>query len=538
MRDEYTLTAENLINKLKVEGILFKGFGHIPKFVMSDTDLSIEAKAIYAYFCSFAGAGDCAFPSRNKILYDLNVSKDCYYKHYNKLIDQGYLKVDQQKTIDKETGKAKLSYNTYTLIANPKKYSEKLEASPGDEKCSRIRIGGMKSQGYGTIAKAPMQDRRISLKAKGIYAYFCSFSGAGDCAFPELENIIWHLQIPKSTYYIHYRSLINTNYITAIQRNIDGRYSINDYYINETPCEMPSTEKQDADKCIENTGLFPGTENQDTDKYIESSCIIPSTGKQDTEKPYTEKPYIENQDTNNTNSINTNSIYNYQSINPDIEKVKTTIIDRSMENKVNSYKHNDKSITQRSLLNVKKAAIKSHSTSVNVSNGLNTKKEYYGHFYAESSNQLVEKESLSKKDIFREIQRANLIPIGICNSHNNTATIVQLLSENTRFNEERSQIAFDIFKAALSEMLSDKETRNYGTRRLSNKDILNKVNANINITSDYIIFNGTLVDEIVDDFCQGSIKSEIRNYKGYMKTCIANGLDTYKMKFLNIISKL
>ncbi|MDG4500106.1 hypothetical protein [Streptococcus suis] len=54
-------------DQLRIEGILSKGFGHIAKFVATDTDLTIEALAIYGYFSSFAGGGDSAFPSRKKI---------------------------------------------------------------------------------------------------------------------------------------------------------------------------------------------------------------------------------------------------------------------------------------------------------------------------------------------------------------------------------------------------------------------------------------------------------------------------------------
>ena len=42
---------------LRVEGINCKGYGIIPKAVMLDQRLTIQAKAIYAYFRSFAGAG-------------------------------------------------------------------------------------------------------------------------------------------------------------------------------------------------------------------------------------------------------------------------------------------------------------------------------------------------------------------------------------------------------------------------------------------------------------------------------------------------
>lgn len=46
------------MDEIRYEGksILSKGYGMIPKLVMQ-SDISIEAKAIYAYMCSFAGNG-------------------------------------------------------------------------------------------------------------------------------------------------------------------------------------------------------------------------------------------------------------------------------------------------------------------------------------------------------------------------------------------------------------------------------------------------------------------------------------------------
>lgn len=75
------------------EGSIYSaGYGVIPKAVMQSKDLSIEAKAIYAYLCSFMGSGDTAFPSVKKICYDLEINVKRYYKHVDQLIDQGYLK--------------------------------------------------------------------------------------------------------------------------------------------------------------------------------------------------------------------------------------------------------------------------------------------------------------------------------------------------------------------------------------------------------------------------------------------------------------
>jgi hypothetical protein len=88
---------ESLVDILRVEGVNAKGFGTIPKVVMKDKRLSIQAKAIYAYFCSYAGAGNRPFPSRKTITEDLQISMNTYYKHLNKLKDLDYIRVKQRK---------------------------------------------------------------------------------------------------------------------------------------------------------------------------------------------------------------------------------------------------------------------------------------------------------------------------------------------------------------------------------------------------------------------------------------------------------
>ena len=106
--------TDKLANILEVQGIHAKGFGTIPKIVMQDRRLKPTAKAIYAYFCSYAGAGSTAFPSVNKIIYDLNMNKDTYYKHLDVLKDCGYVTV----TPNRAEGN-KFDNNIYTLIFNP-----------------------------------------------------------------------------------------------------------------------------------------------------------------------------------------------------------------------------------------------------------------------------------------------------------------------------------------------------------------------------------------------------------------------------------
>lgn len=104
---------EEFTDVLKINGVKSKGFGIIPKLLMQDHRLTIEAKAIYSYFCSYAGAGSTAFPSRQKICRDLGISIKRYYKHFNLLKEYGYIQVNQK------TNGTKFSHNVYTLVEKP-----------------------------------------------------------------------------------------------------------------------------------------------------------------------------------------------------------------------------------------------------------------------------------------------------------------------------------------------------------------------------------------------------------------------------------
>ena len=294
-------------DQLKVEGINFKGFGILPKYVMLDPDLSIEAKTIYAYFCSFAGNGSATFPGRDKILSDLPMSKDAYYKHFRQLTDQGYITVEQQG------GNSGAIYgkNIYTLVSNPKKFSEKPEDTKHGLAYSRIRFSGLKAAGFGMIPKAVMIDPRLPVKAKGVYAYFCSFTGSGNNAFPKKEKILFHLGIAEKTYYKFYKLLTELNYITAVQRHIDGRLQVNDYYLNDTP-NAANAQKKTVFSCSTQDGKKQDTELKIQDgKKQDTELEIQDGKKQDTQIQDTQIQDSKKQDTNKNNSNKNNVLYNH-----------------------------------------------------------------------------------------------------------------------------------------------------------------------------------------------------------------------------------
>lgn len=98
------------------------GYGILPRSVMRNKDLSIETKAIYAYFISFAGNTGKAFPSISLICSELNISKDRFYRHLNKLKELRYITVEHVKNKDNTFSK-----NVYTIYQEPCPYFEYTE---------------------------------------------------------------------------------------------------------------------------------------------------------------------------------------------------------------------------------------------------------------------------------------------------------------------------------------------------------------------------------------------------------------------------
>jgi hypothetical protein len=97
--------------KMEKGSIFENGYGTIPKKVMIEDRLTIEAKGIYAYLCSFAGSGNEAFPTVSRMLADLKISKDRFYSHMNLLVEFGY--IVKHQTIDEEN---KFRKNIYELV--------------------------------------------------------------------------------------------------------------------------------------------------------------------------------------------------------------------------------------------------------------------------------------------------------------------------------------------------------------------------------------------------------------------------------------
>lgn len=77
-----------------------KGYGYIPKLIMQDRRLSIQAKAIYAYFSSYSSGPATLFPNKAKVIWDLNIDERTYDEHFQLLLRYKYITIKKERAPD------------------------------------------------------------------------------------------------------------------------------------------------------------------------------------------------------------------------------------------------------------------------------------------------------------------------------------------------------------------------------------------------------------------------------------------------------
>ncbi|MBU5323412.1 helix-turn-helix domain-containing protein [Sarcina ventriculi] len=133
-------------SSLRFEGIYENGYGLISKSFMKDKRLTIEAKSIYTYLCSYCGGGTTAYPSVALQCSDLCISESRYYKHRQLLLEYGYIKVEQERELveyEDGTKKEMFSHNVYTIVLNIDK--EFLEKKAPKKKAIKSKTSKTKS---------------------------------------------------------------------------------------------------------------------------------------------------------------------------------------------------------------------------------------------------------------------------------------------------------------------------------------------------------------------------------------------------------
>lgn len=191
---------------------------------------------------------------------------------------------------------------------------------------NKLKITGINSNGFGIIAKLVMQDRNLSLGAKGVYAYFCSYAGAGNICFPSRKKMCYDLGISQNTLSKYLKELIKSSYVSCEQIKENGKFSHNVYTINtQIPLtKIPLTKFSDT-QILVNENLYTKNNNYKNNNYYNNNNI---THRNETEKINVESfkknqgvGYqgvgflgvdnlgLENQGQLNTNKLNTNNTY-------------------------------------------------------------------------------------------------------------------------------------------------------------------------------------------------------------------------------------
>ncbi|MBC2391329.1 helix-turn-helix domain-containing protein [Listeria booriae] len=164
-----------------------------------------------------------------------------------------------------------------------------------------LEVHGIFAQGYGMIAKMVMRDKDLSIEAKGIYSYLCSFAGAGAVAFPSIELMCAELGMSTDRFYTHRKKLVQKGYIIIVQRRENGKQLSNIYQIPNYPQKIEEK---------------PQSENQATEDEAEEKPYpcFPAT-----EIPVPENPIPENKETINNSLINNSFINNNLNNNSNTE---------------------------------------------------------------------------------------------------------------------------------------------------------------------------------------------------------------------------
>lgn len=124
--------STHLLEEIVIAGDLAgAGYGNIPKLVMLDNRISVEAKALYAYICVFSGNSFSATPSKKTAMYHLNISSNTYAKYGRELEEFGYV---ARKRIQKDGKFVGISFALSKTISENKvaeephtKFSDTLE---------------------------------------------------------------------------------------------------------------------------------------------------------------------------------------------------------------------------------------------------------------------------------------------------------------------------------------------------------------------------------------------------------------------------
>lgn len=133
----------------------------------------------------------------------------------------------------------------------------------------------IRSAGYGIVPKLVMRDRRLSISAKGLYAYLSSYAGSDNECYPTRKKICYDLNICSSVVSRCMKELTDTGYIRKDQVRCGGRFMNNIYRLNQAVTQPEDTINisSDAEYTANSFTVSGNTVNGDIGNGIQDTTI-------------------------------------------------------------------------------------------------------------------------------------------------------------------------------------------------------------------------------------------------------------------------
>lgn len=240
-------------NFIECEGINSKGFGIFPKKLAIDTRISADAKAIYAYLTSYAGAGRSAFPGVDLMMVHLGMGRQRFYNARAILEAYGYIKIQTTYKIDEKTGRGRRGNNIYILCEYPQENPELIQkiedkktnkkAKETDSKTTKKVVKKAAKKPQKNVAKKAENNTTKTVETVGITATDKQYD------YKTVDN----KQFYNDTY--------NNN---SINNNSINNNSIN----NKNRKEKIKEKKEDKLSCTDLSVIIPDEFKHELDKYF------------------------------------------------------------------------------------------------------------------------------------------------------------------------------------------------------------------------------------------------------------------------------
>ena len=234
--------------QIQMPHLMSKGFGLVPLAVMSNPDVSMGAKGLYAYVASKAESSVTVDIPYADLLGDLHTTRQTFKRYCRELLAAGLMRAYVRRDA-MAIGVRDLPYGVVRFAIPRREIPQvgeeaerfmsskaKPQRSIDSENILETPAKDVMSLGYGLCPQMVFRDSRLEPGAKAIYGYLASFAGAGMTAFPSQQLMLKELNMSRPTYTKHLKQLQAYGYVKVERRkNERNEFTSNIYELVREP---------------------------------------------------------------------------------------------------------------------------------------------------------------------------------------------------------------------------------------------------------------------------------------------------------------